>query len=214
MVKKLLCTLVLAAAGLFAPMKANVSGYAKSVQSEDFYEISEKIFREKEVKMVMKKIEEKYWEKDRIWQIISSYYSESEMPEYISKRFIRTLIRIESTDVPTAKSWCGARGLGQIMKGTWYGFEKENFEENAFLPEKNIKVMIKCLKSADNFYRQNHSNWDKIAYNEKMDIIAAGYNMGPYGAKKVNWDISKMPKETQGYIPTMNKVFRKIIPAD
>ncbi|MCL5018690.1 MAG: lytic transglycosylase domain-containing protein [Candidatus Pacearchaeota archaeon] len=214
MVKKLTCVLALTLAGLLAPMKANVSGYQKPIQSENFYELSEKIFREKEIKKAMKKIEEKDWEKDKIWQIISSYYSESEMPEYISKRFIRTLIKIESCDVPTAKSWCGARGLGQIMKDTWYGFEKENFEENAFIPEKNVNVMIKCLKSADNFYRQNHSDWENISYNEKMDIIAAGYNMGPYGAKKVNWDISKMPKETQKYVPTMNKVFREITPAD
>lgn len=204
--KKLLA-LIFAAAGMLSCGNGNISYNYVSIPAE--IEKNEKSTLTK----FMREIEEKDWEKDKIWQIISSYYSESEIPEYISKRFIRTLIRIESGDNPKAVSYCGARGLGQIMKDTWYTFEKENFEENAFIPEKNIEVMIKCLKSADNFYRQNHSDWEKISYSEKRDIIAAGYNMGPYGAKKVNWDISKMPKETQGYISAMNKVFREITPA-
>jgi hypothetical protein len=195
-------------------MNANISEYPQTVKSEKNDYISERLLREKEVQRAFEIIEEKSWERDKIWKIISSNYEKMQVPEYISKKFVRSLIKVESADYKEAISRCGARGLGQIMEGTWYIFEKEDFEKNAFIPEKNIAVTIKCLVWADKFCNENHPNWNTLSNQEKLSLISACYNMGPYGTKRSNWDINKMPAETRNYIPAIKRTMKKITPVD
>lgn len=211
MVKKTICALALATAGLLNPQNLD-DEYIRPIPPKRAYEVVEIIG--KEIKKAMELVEEKRWEKDKIWGIINEAYKEINVPEYISKRFVRSLIRVESEDFPRAVSYCGARGLGQIMKGTWYSLEKENFEANAFIPEKNIRVAVKCLVWMSDFCSKNHPNWDNLSDNEKINLVSACYNGGPYGLQRVNWDINKMYEETRNYVPKINKMLKEISPAD
>jgi soluble lytic murein transglycosylase-like protein len=153
--------------------------------------------------------------RDKIYRIIDSAYNklEENIPEYLTKKFVRTLIRVESGDNPRARSGAYARGLGQLTKGAWYDVEKEDYFKNVFIPEKNIEVTIKCLVWTDNFCRQSHPEWDNLPDDKKLDLISACYNGGPYGLKELDWDINKMPDETKAYIPRIHQASKEFIPS-
>lgn len=206
MAKKLVI-LALALAGLLVPQKVNMNEYLGQMQSENFYESIEKSETENEVKKT--ESNEEKWKDDKIWGMINSVYNKLDAPEYISKEFVRGLVKVESSDYPKAVSYRGARGLGQIMEKTWYNFEKSNFKKNAFIPEKNIEVTIKYLKWIDKFCSQNNPEWENLSKNKKIILASACYNGGPVRLKNLNWNEDKMPDETIEYIGKVKRALRK-----
>jgi soluble lytic murein transglycosylase-like protein len=160
--------------------------------------------------------EKELLKKDKIYQMINSSYKEieQEIPKYITKKFVRTLIRVESGDNPNIVSPAWARGLGQITKEAWYEVEKENYFKNVFIPEKNVKVTIKYLLYLDEFCRTSHENWNNLSSKEKISLISAAYNGGPYRLKNLNWDISEMPDETKAYVPKIFEISKEFIPSE
>ncbi len=153
---------------------------------------------------------EELFKRDKIYRTIVNFYRGMDISDYITKEFVRALIRIESTDNPRAVSHCGARGLGQIMKSAWYEVEKEDYWKNSFIPEKNIKVTIKYLASLDKYCKEYHPNWNYLEDSKKRRLLAAAYNCGPYALNKRGWNINKMPDETKEYIPKLEKALREI----
>lgn len=152
--------------------------------------------------------------KDSIYRIIDSSYEKMDVPEYISKKFVRTLIKTESKDNPRAVSYMGARGLGQLMKKTWYEVERDNYWKNAFIPEKNIEATIKYLILTDKRCNLLHPSWKKLSKKEKLNLISASYNGGIGNLKNAGWDIDKMPRETRRYIPKLERIAESIIPSE
>ena len=168
--------------------------------------------------------EQELLKKDKIYQTIDSFYKTinnpyipeqyaKPIPQYITKKFVRSLIRAESEDKPWAKSKANARGLGQLTEGAWYDVEKENYLKNVFIPEKNIRATIKCLVYIDKLCRQYHPNWERLEDKEKLNLIAASYNGGFWGLKDSNWDIAKRPDETRRYVPKIHEVSKNFIPS-
>ena len=185
----------------------NLNEIVKEVQFRDFK-------KELEEKQKILNEEQKLLKKDKIYIIIDSYYKKLDVPEYISKKFVRTLINVESKDNPEAVSEIGARGLGQLMKKAWYEVEKENYWKNSFIPEKNINVTIKYLAWIDKTCEILHPNWKNLSKKEKLNLISAAYNGGIGKLKEVGWNIDKMPRETREYIPKLEKIARKFIPSE
>lgn len=185
----------------------------------------EKILKEnKKIKILIE--ERRLLEKDKIYRIVDSSYKNLNDPEYIpysyknpiipgyiSKKFVRTLIKVESKDNPKAVSRMGARGLGQLMKGAWYEVEREDYWKNVFIPEKNIDTTIKYLMWIDKTCKILHPNWNELTDEEKTNLIAAAYNGGIGRLQESNWDIHKMPDETRKYIPKLERVSKEFIPS-
>jgi soluble lytic murein transglycosylase len=151
--------------------------------------------------------------KDNIYRIIDSVYAKINVPDYISKKYVRTIVKVESDDNPRAVSKRGARGLGQIMEDTWDDISKEDYLKNVFIPEKNIYISIKHLIGINEFCRLTHPNWNKLTNKEKIDLIAASYNGGCGRLKGKSWDIERMPEETRRYVSKIYKISKRFIPS-
>ncbi|MCX6747118.1 MAG: lytic transglycosylase domain-containing protein [Candidatus Pacearchaeota archaeon] len=179
----------------------------------DFF--GEKYVKEKEeFEKILKKTREERKDAllsdiDKIYGFIYNVYKNQEIqiPDYITKKFIRNVIRIESSDYSKAVGTEGERGYMQIMKSTWYEVEKQDFKKNAFIPEKNIGAGIKYMLLIDNYCRKNHPKWEELNDWEKLKIITASYNGGKAKLKKMNWDISKMKKRTRNYIIKLDNLY-------
>ncbi len=157
--------------------------------------------------------EKELLKKDSIYNSINSVYEELNIPGYLTKKFVRSLIRTESSDNPRAVSNVGARGLGQLMQEAWYEVENENYWKNVFVPEENIKTTIKYLVWIDKECKNRHPNWGNVKDKEKIDLIAAAYNGGIGALKEKGWKIEKMKKETRQYVPKINKISKEFIPS-
>lgn len=128
-------------------------------------------------------------------------YENHEIPEYITKEFIRSQIWAESSDFPNAEGEAGERGLLQLTLNAWNSVEKnDDFYEKAFDPQKNIEVGIKYHLWINDYCKKKHPNWDKLSNIEKRKFISAAYNAGVGRLKRTNWDLNKIPEITKRYI--------------
>jgi len=172
--------------------------------------------RLEKIKGKMHRIEEehKLLKSDEIYMQINSIYNKSglNIPKYMTKRFLREIVKLESTDYPKAIGKAGERGLTQMTKGAWYEVEKENFEKNAFIPKKNITASIKYFLLIDNFCRKKYPNWQELPDAEKIKILVASYNGGKENLWKLNWNISEMKPITQNYVKNIEGIIDSILP--
>ena len=118
----------------------------------------------------------------------------------------------ESNLNPNAVSWCGARGLMQLMPGT-----AKDLGVNPYDPESNIQGGIKYDRQIDK--RLSH-----ISNPDRRNIMFASYNAGPGWilkamrlAKSTQWPLvaeqlknvtGKHSAETIGYVSRINKIYR------
>jgi len=140
-------------------------------------------------------------------EFINFIYENIKISEVINKKFAKSIINAESERYVYAKSKVGARGLMQLMPDTWNTIgEESNFYTEAFNPHKNLEKGIKYLEKLNNHYcKRNHPQWDELSTKDKQLIIAAAYNGGIGRLMENNWDISKMPPETQSYVKKIEK---------
>lgn len=104
--------------------------------------------------------------------------------ERVSPELGRALIKQESTGNPNAVSSKGARGLGQLMPGTFKEVYPEGDINN---PEHNIRASARYLRK---LYDADRS--------QPLENVLAGYNAGP-GAVRQYGGIPPY-KETQNYV--------------
>jgi soluble lytic murein transglycosylase-like protein len=146
------------------------------------------------------------YKESKIDYYLEPVYQTIKTPEIISRDFIRSVIITESRGKKKEISYVGARGLMQIMPGTWNDREKEiTFEKGAFDPYINIKVGIKHLNWLKDYCEKRHPYWKILPQQEKQSIIAASYNGGHFRLWTKNWDISRMPKETIDYVKKVQR---------
>lgn len=208
MVKKKILMMFIAWFLMHTPLHdtKNINSKIKNLKKnylEDYTDKYERLLEEQR-KRLSKEIE--LLKKDKIYRIINDSYKNINPPHYISKEFIRTIIKAESEDNPHAISPVGARGLGQLMESAWYEVEKENYWKNVFNPEKNIQTSIKYLAWIDKECKRLNPNWDNLTNKNKIELIAAAYNGGIGRLKQARWKISNMPEETRKYIPKLEQL--------
>lgn len=139
---------------------------------------------------------------DWVYNVIGNVYRNLglDIPDYITKRLLREVAKIESEDYPKAVGKDGERGLMQLMKETWYLVDNENFEKNAFIPEKNIRNSLIYLLMKDSDLRANYPNWEKFSDSKKIEMLIASYNGGFGYLMEKKGDISKMKPITKNYV--------------
>jgi hypothetical protein len=87
----------------------------------------------------------------------------------VDPMLVRALIRVESGDQPTARSYKGAMGLMQLMPSTARLYKVRN----PYDPKANISAGVKHLKSLLDRFRT-------------VDLALAAYNAGEGAVKKFN----------------------------
>lgn len=87
----------------------------------------------------------------------------------VDPMLVRALIRVESADLPTARSHKGAMGLMQLMPSTARLYKVRN----PYDPKANIAAGVKHLKSLLDQFRT-------------VDLALAAYNAGEGAVKKFN----------------------------
>ncbi|MFA5105563.1 MAG: lytic transglycosylase domain-containing protein [Candidatus Micrarchaeia archaeon] len=109
----------------------------------------------------------------------------------VDKNLIYAVIAQESGGNPLAESWCGAKGMMQLMDPT----AKDMGVENSFDPAQNIEGGTKYLAGLLKQYG-----------NEKLALVA--YNAGPKRADKyiaTGW----LPQETSDYVPRVMSFYEQ-----
>jgi membrane-bound lytic murein transglycosylase MltF len=158
-------------------------------------------------------IEEINWmENDEVYRKVTRAYTSLKVPEYITRKFIRCLGYVESSDDPKNISPVGARGWGQLMREAWYEVEDINYEENVFNLEKNIEATIKYTIFLSNSLRILNSNWENLSPEEKASLMADAYNGGIGNLTKANFDVNNMKIQTKAYVPRIKEVAEQIAP--
>ncbi len=132
---------------------------------------------------------------------INSIFNEIDLPDYLSKGFIRSQIWAESRDYSNAVGNDGERGLMQLSFGAWNQVEKEeDFYEMAFDPKKNIDVGIKYDLWVNDYLEKWHSDWNNQSPSEKRKLLVAGYNIGVGRLKELEWNMEEIPARTKLYL--------------
>jgi len=168
------------------------------IKQNDFFEILKK-FEAVESQESLKK-------EETLEDYRGSIYENMKVSEIISKKFIKSIINVESKGDEYAESKVGARGLMQLMPATWKQIEKElDFYKEAFNPNKNIEVGIKYLNWIHDYCEKKYPKWNELPTKNKQIIISAAYNGGIGRLRKKDWNINKMPEETRNYVKKIEK---------
>jgi soluble lytic murein transglycosylase-like protein len=124
--------------------------------------------------------------------------------EVVSKDFVKASVKEESWYNSKAESKTGALGFMQFTRSAWKHFGEESYLPNVYDPEKNIRAGIKYYKWMEEEFSKNNPKWNELTVSEKRDLLAAGYNGGPYKLMRKNWDIDKMHQESIEHAKKIN----------
>lgn len=143
---------------------------------------------------------------DEISQIIhDAYRCTPPKPDYLSPKFLKEMITSESNYDIKAKSEKGARGLMQIMPVAWNEVEKNrNYDEHVLDPRTNLEVGIMYLLLLDGKFKEKYNGWEKLTQEEKRKMVLSAYNAGISRFEKEDWQLRKMPTETQDYVTNIS----------
>ncbi|MFH2145365.1 MAG: lytic transglycosylase domain-containing protein [Candidatus Omnitrophota bacterium] len=117
------------------------------------------------------------------------------------------IIEAESSFNPQAVSKCDARGLMQITQKTWNWICRDfldvqwNFEQDAFDPDKNIKVGACFLHWISGYLDKN----EQLLNDNKINLMLACYNAGPGAVKNYGFRIPPF-EETANYVYKINNL--------
>lgn len=139
-----------------------------------------------------------------VFNILEETYKKVNVPEYVTIDVQLARSYVESSNNPNAVSPAGAKGLFQIMEDSWKDIMKEPFEY-AGNPYMNSIASLKHISIVDKFLKENYPGFDSLDTDKKLDLLNAAYNGGHGRLKSLDWDISKMPKETKDYVKRMKE---------
>jgi len=103
----------------------------------------------------------------------------------VDSKFVHSVILVESGYNPKATSPCGAKGLMQMMDGTFYARKVGN---NPYDVETNIHAGVKHIAGLQAKYQGN------------MYMVASAYNVGGGAVDRALKTTGQLPKGTKDYV--------------
>jgi len=147
-------------------------------------------------------------EEVRVKSILDKF---TDYTDVVSKDFIEASIIVESRYNPKAVSHTGAKGVMQFTRAAWKEFGEGAYLPNVYDMEKNIEAGIKFYKWMEaELFANRHPRWNELTIVEKQDLLGAGYNGGPYGLIKKEWDISRMREESREHVVKIRNAMNKL----
>lgn len=136
---------------------------------------------------------------DEALRVAEAIVSESRSARY-DPLFVMAIIDCESGWDIEAVSPTGARGLMQIIPGTWKRYRWS--ERRMFDPVENVRVGVRLLgQLRDDGFR-------------RPETILLAYNQGPVVALDVYKNGADMPTEGASYVPAVMDRYRKLLRDD
>jgi len=159
------------------------------------------------------------------------YTCQKDIPEYVTERFVRGLIKIESNDDPLAigyrirknsetnsfvyfrdrhgRKTMTAKGLLQIIPATWKSIEDGfgsslPYSEYVFHPRTHLEFGMLYFQILDEYFRENHPTWENLSSREKQQLTAAAWNFGPDRLNERGWNINRTYAETRQHVRRMS----------
>ncbi len=112
---------------------------------------------------------------------------------------LEAIIMVESSGDPNAISPVGARGLAQLMRGTWYDMtelrEVDWSFDYSFVPLKNKKIALTYLRWLERYLSRYRDQWQV----DELTLILAAYNAGPGAVKRHDFQVPPF-RETRQYV--------------
>lgn len=146
----------------------------------------------------------------RMELINQAYSNTKELPNYLDKFFVYSLINCESSWRPNITSSVGAKGLGQLLKETWKDYKNIPYEKGVYNPELNIEVVLQHLKTQENFFKKYFPEWESLNIEKKQDYHSAAYNCGLGKLRDNNFNLQNIPEETRKHIVKIRKNYNTI----
>ena len=132
------------------------------------------------------------------------------VPKYnsiITESFVDKIINLESGGDSLAVSLIGAKGLAQFMPLAWEEVQKTDeavkdldYDRFVFKPNANRYFAVDYLNIIAGELKRKCPDWSILTFNEKRELIGAGYNGGKGALEKSKYNINEMPEETQKYV--------------
>src|SRR3989344_1929829 len=150
----------------------------------------------------------KYTKEEILHFIHNIYNCLHSKPEYFSEKFIKEMVKKESSYNHKAIGDERERGLFQIRPETWQEQTKRLYGRElsfdlAFNPKINLEVGISYLFWIEEFSKNSYQNWENLSNKEKRGILMASYNGGASRLYSMQGDIDRMPSGTRNYIKTI-----------
>jgi len=206
-------------AGIFTAVA--LSGMYYSKNSEDFFKrnktIEDVVLKEEisdgdvksKIEKIKRELNSNFYKKDKIDDSINQAFNNiSDIPDYISREYVRAIIKVESSDCKNLISEKDASGCMQLTIDAWNEVEKKrNYSENVFNKDINVEVGVKYLKWLNQRFENSYSFWGDFSKSKKRRLISYAYNGGFMGLKKTGL-IPKF-KETRLYGRKVEKEMEK-----
>ena len=111
---------------------------------------------------------------------------------------------VESHGDPNAISPVGARGLAQLMRGTWYDMTEvvgtDWSFDYAFAPHKNKKIALAYLRWLERYLSRYRNRWQA----DELTLILAAYNAGPGAVRRHGFQIPPF-REIRQYVERVKR---------
>ena len=159
------------------------------------------IERDRQVKFVYSELAPRMFEKldpPEVKKVAETIVDECRLTG-VDHLFALAIIEAESNFDVEAVSPTGARGLMQLMPGT---FREVSDAKRMFDPSENVRAGIRYIAK---LYSQGF---------KRPDTVLLAYNQGPGGAIAVAKEEMEMPEEAVNYIPRVMKKYRELLKKD
>ena len=112
---------------------------------------------------------------------------------------LEAIIMVESNGDSKAISPAGARGLAQLMRGTWHDMTEVVGTDwpfdYAFVPRKNKEIALAYLRWLERYLSRYRNRWQA----DELTLILAAYNAGPGAVRRHNFQVPPF-RETRQYV--------------
>lgn len=118
-----------------------------------------------------------------------------------SDLLLDAIVEVESGGNPFRVGRAGERGLMQIKRTTWHDVTKRLFGkpvsfDKAYAGNLNRHVGRAYLAELQRFLHEHRDEW----HADERSLLLACYNAGPSRVKRAEFDLTRLPRSTQGYI--------------
>lgn len=122
-------------------------------------------------------------------------YTQRVLPSNIITREVLDAVKfVESSNNPNRTSPKGARGLYQIMEGTWYDMTKQSYDL-AYDARLNEQVAVDYFEWIEKTLR----TW-RHGEEPTLEMILAAWNGGIGRLKRNQYNVNAMPSETREFV--------------
>jgi len=123
---------------------------------------------------------------DSIYRLVTQVYNKLtnsgslKLPHNLSPEFFRSVVLVESTDTPGAKSNAGAKGYMQVtpIAAEDVNVTKKRYDLYAYQPWSSIDMGIWIYWKDNKYLEENYPGWSDLKPLDQQVLVSRAYNWG------------------------------------